>query len=167
MTRSTLLYAALFALAACDDGAEVSEVLLPHEACEEIEGLAPCCDPPTLEETAASCPPGTEWVPNPGGGRCRWASDDEFDGVNMGPFFTWGFNDDLEIVGVRGYGSWGEAGVSIRCSVDTGRMLARGGWRHDSDLPEGHPNPYTQSCVTDCWDETGSLMQCESVPGCG
>ena len=134
-------YLAAFLLALCpfacgDDGSSGGG--LPHETCEAVAGLAPCCDPPAADEIV--CPEGSTRS-EAAGVACRDA-----DGLLVG---------DLIITRpdavVTAYGSADVGRESVSCNTETGRMDGR-----FRNLDE-----FGRSCELECWDDEGVPITCE------
>ena len=127
------LASAVFILAACGDDSSSADPL-PHEACETVEGLAPCCDPPAVEDLV--CDEGAEVVREERGDTI---SDDCLkDGVLAG-----------DRIGRRASGvvdEYRHGAVVVVCNRETGRMSTL------FDL--------SGNCSKGCWDATGMSSTC-------
>ena len=137
------LYLAAFVISlapmACgDDGSSGGG--LPHETCEAVEGLAPCCDPPAADELV--CPEGAERREfEDGSVRCK-AGD-----RTVGPYVTYAGDGPI-----AGYGNADVGGVDTSCNAETGRMMRRGKVTDE----------FGRSCELECWDDEGGPITCES-----
>ena len=141
MTRHLLLFAATALLTACggDDEAEP----LPHEVCEEVDGLAPCCMPPD----PADCSEGD--APLMGGQLRRCGS-------------LWNITYDMETGAVRGYQITGPEDsdrLDVGCSLETGRMTVVG------EFVAVSPGTVAK-CLTKCWSEVGEPEACDRFADC-
>lgn len=135
------LYLSVFAVLMCPlaCGDDSSGGGLPHETCEAVDGLAPCCDPPAADEIV--CPEGAERRELESGTvECR--KQDRVVG-NLVRFT----GDGL----LAGYGSTDVGGEGISCSTTTGRMRRRGRVTDE----------FGRSCGLECWDDEGGPITCE------
>ena len=131
------VFAMLLAPLACGD--DSSGGGLPHEACESVDGLAPCCDPPAADEIV--CPEGSTRS-EAAGVACRDA-----EGILVGRYLSL-----IPSGAVSVYSDTAVGGEGVSCNTDTERMTQR--FRNIDE--------FGRSCEIECWDDEGMPTTCES-----
>lgn len=135
--RGALIAIVCAAATGCDEEANAGFMPGPHQTCEEVEGLAPCCEPPDPSEI--ECPEGTKLYVDGSGNAYSAICRSEPQGPIEGPYVSW--TPPLDDAPPRhGYMAWGTTTTRFACS-HSGRLA----WEQD----------ISSGCYVQCYEPDG------------